>query len=87
MRGTGYLTPRSQAAKGLVIIAYQLLTEHVARFQRWASLKANLILNCLEIVLWAAVGGMTIQRLTRYCGEGAVCAVGWLITVLAFVFR
>jgi hypothetical protein len=68
-----------------VVILYQVLTEHVARFHRWASLKANLILNCLEIIFWAVVGGMSMQSLNRFCGDGAVCAVGWINGVLAFV--
>ncbi|KAJ5850502.1 hypothetical protein N7455_010358 [Penicillium solitum] len=48
-------------AKSLVIILYQLLTEHVSRLQRWASLKAYLILNSLEIVFWGAVVFLVLQ--------------------------
>ncbi|OGE55667.1 hypothetical protein PENARI_c004G04521 [Penicillium arizonense] len=48
-------------AKSLVIILYQLLTGHVSRFQRWASLKAYLILNSLEIVFWGAVVFLVLQ--------------------------
>lgn len=36
-------------------------------------------------MLWAAVGGMGMQRLTQFCGEGTTCALGWLLSVLAFV--
>ncbi|OGM49911.1 hypothetical protein ABOM_001500 [Aspergillus bombycis] len=49
------------AAKSLVIILYQLLTEHFAALRRWGSLKAYMILNALEIVFWAAVAVLTIQ--------------------------
>jgi len=32
-----------------------MLTEHHARFRKWASTKANAILNSVEIVFWLAV--------------------------------
>ncbi|KAI8289959.1 hypothetical protein K4K60_007206 [Colletotrichum sp. SAR11_57] len=36
--------------KSFIIIGYQLLTGHKERFKKWASLKANAILNTMEIV-------------------------------------
>ncbi|KAI8171113.1 hypothetical protein K4K49_004408 [Colletotrichum sp. SAR 10_70] len=36
--------------KSFIIIGYQLLTGHKERFRKWASLKANAILNTMEIV-------------------------------------
>ncbi|KAJ5295818.1 hypothetical protein N7508_010639 [Penicillium antarcticum] len=69
-------------AKSLVIILYQLLTEHVSRFRRWASLKANLILNSLEIVFWAAVVFLVLQANLQVC-VGTSCALGWVVIVLS----
>ncbi|KAI8234497.1 hypothetical protein K4K57_004874 [Colletotrichum sp. SAR 10_99] len=36
--------------KSFIIIGYQLITGHKERFKKWASLKANAILNTMEIV-------------------------------------
>ncbi|KAF6807920.1 hypothetical protein CSOJ01_07865 [Colletotrichum sojae] len=73
-----------QAAKSLVIILYQVLTEHVASLKRWASLKANLILNAMEIVFWAAVVYMSIQSQTQTC-IGVSCTLGWVVVVLGIL--
>ncbi|VUC28745.1 unnamed protein product [Clonostachys rosea] len=74
----------AMGAKSLVVIAYQLLSEHVAQWKRFASLKANLILNSLEIVFWAAVAFMAIQSNTRSC-SGASCGLGWGVLVIAIL--
>ncbi|KAF6815025.1 hypothetical protein CPLU01_14239 [Colletotrichum plurivorum] len=71
-----------QAAKSFVIILYQVLTEHVASLKRWASLKANLILNAMEIVFWAAVVYMSIQSQTQQVCVGVSCTLGWVVVVL-----
>uniref|UniRef100_A0A0B7JQ82 MARVEL domain-containing protein n=1 Tax=Bionectria ochroleuca TaxID=29856 RepID=A0A0B7JQ82_BIOOC len=76
----------AMGAKSLVVIAYQLLSEHVAQWKRFASLKANLILNALEIVFWAAVAFMAIQSNTRSC-KGASCGLGWGVLVIAILIR
>ncbi|VZI21000.1 unnamed protein product [Fusarium fujikuroi] len=62
-------------AKSLIILAYEILTEHSIRFHRWSSLKAYFILNALEVVFWAAVAFM---------GLGCLCA-GWFLKYLAVV--
>ncbi|PTU20517.1 hypothetical protein P175DRAFT_0531855 [Aspergillus ochraceoroseus IBT 24754] len=69
-------------AKSLVIILYQLLSEHVSSFKKWASLKAYLILNSLEIVFWAAVMVLVLQGNIQVC-EGTTCALGWVVVVLS----
>ncbi|CRL29046.1 unnamed protein product [Penicillium camemberti] len=69
-------------AKSLVIILYQLLTEHVSSLQRWASLKAYLILNSLEIVFWGAVVFLVLQANLQVC-VGTGCALGWVVIVLS----
>ncbi|KAM5349518.1 hypothetical protein ACJ41O_006023 [Fusarium nematophilum] len=72
------------AAKSIVLILYQVLTQHTKYFRKWASYKANLILNCLEIVFWAAVAFMTLQANTASC-TGVTCALGWVILVVAII--
>ncbi|KAF7590876.1 hypothetical protein BBP40_002290 [Aspergillus hancockii] len=54
-------------AKSLVIILYQVISEHVTYFRKWASLKAYTILNALEIVFWVAVAALTIQANIKTC--------------------
>ncbi|KAI1036309.1 hypothetical protein LB503_003464 [Fusarium chuoi] len=73
-------------AKSLIILAYEILTEHSIRFHRWSSLKAYFILNALEVVFWAAVAFMMIQGNSRLC-VGTSCALGWVVFVLAGVSR
>ncbi|RAQ77164.1 hypothetical protein COH20_007427 [Aspergillus flavus] len=68
------------AAKSLVIILYQLLTEHVTVLQKWASLKAYTILNALEIVFWAAVAVLTIQANVQMCVAPG-CILGWGVAI------
>ncbi|TDZ26337.1 hypothetical protein Cob_v001453 [Colletotrichum orbiculare MAFF 240422] len=70
--------------KSVVIIGYQLLTEHKARFRKWASLKANAILNTLEIVFWFVALGLLMQANTRLC-SGASCALSWIVTLFCAV--
>lgn len=71
-------------AKSLIFIAYQILTEHVAYFHRWASLKANLIINALEQVFWGAVVFLVIQaNISRCVGIG--CTLSWVVVGLSIV--
>ncbi|RAQ54547.1 hypothetical protein AFGD_003972 [Aspergillus flavus] len=69
-----------QAAKSLVIILYQLVTEHVTALQKWASLKAYTILSALEIVFWAAVAVLTIQANVQMCVAPG-CILGWGVAI------
>ncbi|KAH0364271.1 hypothetical protein KCU65_g6905, partial [Aureobasidium melanogenum] len=71
-------------AKSLMFIAYQLLTEHVARFRRWRSYKAFFILNSLEIVFWAAVAFLVIQANLSRC-IGTSCILSWVVAALGIV--
>lgn len=63
---------------------YQLLTAHVARFKKWHSYKANAILNCLEIVFWAAVAFLLIQANLSRC-TGISCTLSWIVVGVAVV--
>ena len=75
-----------QGAKSLVVILYQLCTEHVARLRKYHSYKANLILNSLEIVFWAAVAFLTMQANLKSC-SGIGCGLGWAVFVMAIFQR
>ncbi|KAE8381633.1 hypothetical protein BDV26DRAFT_289272 [Aspergillus bertholletiae] len=69
-------------AKSLVIILYQVLTEHVAALRKWGNLKAYMILNGLEIVFWAAVVVLTTQANIQKCVAPG-CLLGWGVAVTA----
>ncbi|KEY69777.1 hypothetical protein S7711_03756 [Stachybotrys chartarum IBT 7711] len=70
--------------KSLIFIGYQLASAHMARFAKWHSLKANAILNCLEVVFWATAMGLLFQANGQTC-SGASCGVSWVIALLALV--
>ncbi|OWP02402.1 hypothetical protein B2J93_3190 [Marssonina coronariae] len=67
-----------QGAKSLVFIAYQVLSK---KYNKWYSPKANFIINCLEVVFWAAVVFMGIQSNTQSC-VGTHCTLSWITIVL-----
>lgn len=69
-----------------MFIAYQLLTDHMARFRRWRSYKAFFILNSLEIVFWAAVAFLVIQANLSRC-TGTSCILSWMVAALGIVLR
>ncbi|KAL3426346.1 hypothetical protein PVAG01_03137 [Phlyctema vagabunda] len=71
----------SMGAKSLIFVAYQVLTEYVSKFRRWASAKANFILNCIDIVSWAAVVFMGIQANLKMC-SGTGCLLSWIVIAL-----
>ena len=75
---------KTQGAKSLVVIAYQVATEHVGRFRRWHSYKANAILNCLEVVFWSAVTFFVIDANTSKC-KGINCTFSWIVVVLGIL--
>ncbi|KAJ4108697.1 hypothetical protein NW768_012174 [Fusarium equiseti] len=69
-------------AKSLIIISYEILSEHVSRLRRWRSLKAYFILNAMEVVFWAAVAFMMIRGNSSVC-IGTSCVLGWVVFALA----
>ncbi|KAH7160404.1 hypothetical protein B0J13DRAFT_519815 [Dactylonectria estremocensis] len=85
-RGRSTTIGLAMGAKSLVIIGYQLLTEHVDRFNSWASLKAFMILNCLEVAFWGAVAFLTLQANIKQC-DGTSCTLGWIVVVLAVILN
>ncbi|KZL79497.1 cytochrome p450 protein [Colletotrichum incanum] len=82
--GTGADQMRIQGLKSLIIIGYQLLTTHKERFKKWASLKANAILNTLEIVFWFVAFGLLCSANGTFC-TGASCALSWVVTLIVMV--
>ncbi len=62
--------------------ATKLLSEHTARFSRWRSLKANAILNSLEVVFWLAAIIVKFMGVSRAC-SGNSCAVNCIILLVA----
>lgn len=68
--------------KSLVIIAYELATEHIARFEKWRSLKAIAIVNAIEIIVWLGCAGLTMQANIDQC-IGVGCGLSWAVFALA----
>ncbi|KAG7138930.1 hypothetical protein HYQ45_003976 [Verticillium longisporum] len=83
-RGRGNTIALGMGAKSLIIIFYQLATEHIARFRRWSSLKAFAIFNCLEIVFWGAVIFLVMQGNLQRC-EGTGCILNWIVFGVSIV--
>ena len=73
-----------QGAKSLVVIAYQVLTEHVSRYRRWHSYKANVFLNCFEVTAWAAVTFFVLDANVSKC-TGLDCTLSWIVVALSSV--
>lgn len=74
-----------QGFKSLFVIAYQMLTEHTYRFDKWANTKANAVLNALECVFWLALLVVTGKSAVRDTDTaGALTA---LVLVLGFVLE
>ncbi|OQU94903.1 hypothetical protein CLAIMM_01188 [Cladophialophora immunda] len=72
------------SGKSMIIISYQILTEHRERFSRWRSYKAYAILNGLEIVFWAAVVFLILQANLQSC-VGVSCTLRWIAVVVSIV--
>ncbi|PVH86464.1 hypothetical protein DL98DRAFT_305403 [Cadophora sp. DSE1049] len=70
--------------KSVLVITYQLLSEHHYKFQKWASFKANAILNCLEFVFWFAAFIMMCMGNGAGCSGGS-CALSPILAVLGLV--
>ena len=69
-----------QAIKSLIFIAYQLATHYTARFIRFASLKANFVLNAIDVVFWLTGFILTIMGI----GAGAT-GVGVVLLLVILV--
>lgn len=77
-------THSMQGVKSLVVLAYQLLTEHANKLRKWVSLKANTILNMLEVVFWLVVLILALMSNAWVC-NGASFALSWLLALVALI--
>ncbi|KAF1929584.1 uncharacterized protein M421DRAFT_91437 [Didymella exigua CBS 183.55] len=69
-------------AKSLILFTYMLAAEHIQKFKRWHSYKANVIISCLEIVFWGAVAFLGFQSNLKRC-EGVTCYLSWVTVGIA----
>ncbi|RYC88355.1 hypothetical protein BFJ63_vAg8753 [Fusarium oxysporum f. sp. narcissi] len=74
----------TMSLKSYAFLAYEHLTQKADKFKRFGSLKANAILNTMDIVFWAVVMGLAFNMATRVC-IGANCAIGILVGLVALV--
>lgn len=65
-------------------MTYQIVTAHAARFKRWASSKANMILNIIDTVFWFALFIISIMG-TSGSHSTSSRALGVIIVILALV--
>ncbi|KAH8671741.1 hypothetical protein BX600DRAFT_434835 [Xylariales sp. PMI_506] len=73
----------AMGAKSIIFIAYQLLTEHVPSLLRYSSHKANTIINCTEIVFYAAVVYLVAQANNVNECIPTICQLNWGIVAIA----
>ncbi|GKT61800.1 hypothetical protein ColTof4_02568 [Colletotrichum tofieldiae] len=62
------------------------LAIHFSKFHRFASLKTNMILNCLEPLFWGAVAFLSIQGNIQRC-VGVSCTLSWVIVGAAIFLK
>ncbi|KAF3354523.1 hypothetical protein VDGD_01652 [Verticillium dahliae] len=72
------------SVKSLIIIGYQLLSQHTTRYRKWESLKANMILNFIEPVFWFVVIILKGMGMSRSCTGGS-CGVSVAVMLVALV--
>ncbi|PYH70795.1 uncharacterized protein BO88DRAFT_336957 [Aspergillus vadensis CBS 113365] len=70
--------------KAALFLTYQILTTYKARFKRWASLKANMVLDIIDTVFWFALFIISIMGAS---GGRSVAskALGAVVAILALV--
>lgn len=83
---TRFTTDSLQGAKSLILLTYMLAAEHVQKFKKWHSYKANVIISCLEIVFWGAVAFLVFQGNLKRC-EGVTCYLSWATVGIAIVIK
>ncbi|OCF32498.1 hypothetical protein I316_05926 [Kwoniella heveanensis BCC8398] len=71
------------AVKSIIFVSYQILTDRSQRFARWASLKANMVLNLIEAPFWMALVVIT-GGLMSSC-VAPMCAINGIILVLSLL--
>ncbi|KAJ5744569.1 hypothetical protein N7533_009439 [Penicillium manginii] len=71
--------------KSGIFLAYQMLTAHVERFKKWASTKANMILNIVDTVFWLALFIITIMATMGATSEASRALGGIIATLVAIL--
>ncbi|KAF5983778.1 hypothetical protein FCOIX_2994 [Fusarium coicis] len=74
----------TMSLKTYAFLAYEYLTQKVDKFKRFGSLKANAILNTMDIIFWAVVMGLAFNMAAQVC-IGANCAISILVGLVALV--
>ncbi|KAL5615797.1 hypothetical protein FOBRF1_004545 [Fusarium oxysporum] len=74
----------TMSLKSYAFLAYEYVTQKLDKFKRFGSLKANAILNTMDIVFWAVVMGLAFNMATKVC-IGANCALGIIVGLVALV--
>jgi hypothetical protein len=74
----------SKGVKSILFIAYQIVTERSTRYRKWASLKANVVLNSIEIPFWLVVIILKFMGVSTFC-SGSSCGVSVIIGLVAIV--
>jgi hypothetical protein len=62
-----------------------MLTAHVERFKKWASTKANMILNIVDTVFWLALFIITIMATMGATSEASRALGGIIATLVAIL--
>ncbi|KAE8152068.1 hypothetical protein BDV25DRAFT_138232 [Aspergillus avenaceus] len=70
--------------KSGAFMTYQVVTAHVEKFKKWASSKANMIMNVIDTVFWFALFIITIMA-TSGAHSTSSRALGVIIIMLALV--
>ena len=68
----------------MIVLSYQVMTEHVQKLRRFRSLKANFILNVVETVFWGALAYFSASSLINTC-QGLGCTLSGITLGLSIV--
>lgn len=68
----------------MIILMYEVLSEHVAALHRIYSLKAFVILNVIEVPFWIAAIVLTVIPMIKSC-VGLSCTLNGVIIGIAAV--
>lgn len=66
----------------MIILSYIVASNHFQALQRFASLKANMILSIVEFVFWVAAIVLSFMTVGINC-HGAGCALAAIVLVIA----
>lgn len=70
----------------MIVMTYEIVTQRLARFQKWASLKANAVLGVLEPLFWFTAFILSCMGVSGRC-QGGGCALSVILVLLTLVLR